>query len=450
MSGTASERWTERWAMRWAARVNGRSNARSNARATMRATMRTTMRPNRWLLATLMLATVGGWLYGTAPSHAEDTDQARQLAELMDTERTPRRVRLALFKAQTYRERGQADAAIAVLEDHLARHPDQDHYLVRYQLGNLLAMSGNMQEALPHLQKAVQLEPQLYPAWRNLGEVAYELGQNELAAEAFETAFAQDPDSTPEILYYAAANWLFADRADRAVPLCETLVSGRYAAPHLEWYRGLATACVEAGTPGRAAPAMAELVRRFPDDPNAWLLAYNQAAAAGDYRRAALAMTVVGLLRPLTGTEQLQLGDLYGAIDVPATAVRHYAAALADSATADRYERLVSSYLASYQLDRALTTLERALADTPTARLWSLAGDVRYRQENYAAALAAYNETARLDPEAGRPHLMMGYCALELGEIDAAAAHLRRAVEFPSQAESARRLLTSLVTDIPE
>lgn len=427
MDGTTGGRWAER------------SSERSNARSTMRPNMPV----GRRLLTTLILATLCGWLSGAAPAPAEDNDRAHQLVELMDTERAPRRVRLVLFKAQIYRERDQDADAIAVLEDHLTRYPDQDHYLVRYQLGNLLAMSGNGQEALPHLQTAVQLEPRLYPAWRNLGEVAYELGQNEQAAEAFETAFAQDPDSAPEVLYYAAANWLFADRADRAVPLCETLVAGRYGAPRLEWYRGLATACVAAGTPDRAASAMADLVHRFPDDPNAWLLAHNQATAAGDYRQAALAMTVVGLLRPLTGAEQLQLGDLYGAIDVPATAARHYDAALADSATADRYERLASSYLASYQLDRALTTLERALADTPTARLWSLAGDVHYRQKNYAAALTAYAETARLEPEAGRPHLMMGYCALELGEVDVAAAHLRRAAEFPGQAESAGRLLES-------
>jgi tetratricopeptide (TPR) repeat protein len=386
----------------------------------------------------------GGGMQIVPPSRAQEPDSAPSIVELMDPDRAPREVRLTYFKAQTYRDRDQIDEAIAVLTEHITHYPDHDHFLVRYQLGNLLATSARINEALPQLEAAVELEPRLYPAWRNLGEVAYELGRNEQAAKAFETAFRQDPDRTPEILYYAAANWLIAGRADRAAPLYEELVAGRYGAPRLVWFRGLLASCLELNTPERAAPAMADLVARFAGDPDAWSLAGKQATAAGDFRQAAVALTVAGLLRPLTYAEQVQLGDLYGAIDVPVAAARHYAAAVADSATTHGYERLVSAYLASHQLDRAEATAAQALAAVPNARLWSLAGDVHYLQENYAAALVAYRETLQRDPEADRAHLMAGYCALELGEKQQAAVYLRRAAEFPRQAESARRLLATL------
>ena len=100
--------------------------------------------------------------------------------------------------------------------------------------------------------------------------------------------------------------------------------------------------------------------------------------------------------------------------------------------------------MAGHQLDRAAATVAEALAGVPNSRLWSLAGDVYYLQEDYAAALAAYRETAARDPGADRALLMAGYCALELGDRRQATAYLRRAAEFPNQAESAQRLLATL------
>jgi tetratricopeptide (TPR) repeat protein len=400
-----------------------------------------------WLIVSVLVCS---WcLTPGLRSVAQPAEGSPPLTELLDPDRAPREVRRVLFRAQTYHERDQTDEAIALLAAFVVENPDQDHYLLRYQLGNLFAISGRFAEALPHLEAAVVLEPRLYPAWRNLGEIAYELGQNARAAEAFEAAFALDPEKTPELLYYAAANWMIAGHADRAVPLYEELIAesrtaGRYEDPRMAWYRGLLGACLELDTPQRAAPAMAELVARDHSNPDAWQLAAQQATAAGDYRRAAVALTIKSFLRPLTYAEQVQLGDLYGAIDVPVAAAQYYAAAVADSATAEGFERLAAAYLAGHELDRAAATLTEALAVVPNARLWSLAGDVRYLKEDYRAALEAYRETVRRDPEAGRAFLMAGYCALELEDRQQAATLLRRAAEFPGQAASAQRLLASL------
>ena len=385
-----------------------------------------------------------------------DTDE---MATMMDVSRTPRTVRRSLFAAQAYRDADKLDEAIAVLSKQIADHPGQDHYLIRYQLGYLLAGEGHYAEALPQLEAAVALQPRLYPAWRNLGEAAYEQQDYARAAEAFAQAHALDPDAAPDILYYAAACWLLAERPEQAVPLLRELISGQHGPPQLEWYRGLVSAHLAQEAPARADAAMDSLLARHPADPDAWLLAYQQAAAAGDYREAAVHLTVAGYLRPLTRGEKRQLGDLYAAAGVPIMAARYYAAALADSSSgpaasdwnqdtrSKQQERLAAAYLAAHQPERALAVIENSLAAGPTTRLWSLKGDLHYMREEYEEALAAFGRAVALGdtPDSqGRLLLMMGYCALALDRLDEAAKHLRSATAHPNQAAAARRQLEQI------
>ena len=61
--------------------------------------------------------------------------------------------------------------------------------------------------------------------------------------------------------------------------------------------------------------------------------------------------------------------------------------------------------------------------------------------EDFEAALTAFDRATDLDPEFGRGWLMMGYCAIELGRPDEARRYLEKAAEFPDQAAGARSLL---------
>jgi tetratricopeptide (TPR) repeat protein len=183
------------------------------------------------------------------------------------------------------------------------------------------------------------------------------------------------------------------------------------------------------------------MLARFGDDPDAWFLAFQFGAGTGDYRQAAVALTVVGYLRPLTRHERVQLGDLYSVIEAPLVATEYYAPAMADSASAGEVERLASAYIASYNNSAALEVLTRSVREKPTARLWSLLGDLHFMQAQYEDAHRAFEASAALDPEDGRPYLMMGYCALEVGNGEDAVASLELASQFEPQAERAQSLL---------
>ena len=380
-----------------------------------------------------------------APAAATPPAERTPLNELLDFATAPPGVRRTLFRVQVLSQRGRNDEAEAALTEHVARHPDEGHPLVLFHLGHLLLQRGEATAALPHLRAATVADPRLWPAWRDLGEAAYAGGRYAEAAAAFDQSWRREPDPPPELLHYTAAAWLQADEPGRALPLTAEMVSGRHGPPPLEWCRTHVAACLAAGEPARADPAMAELVHCFPDDPEAWLLASRQAAAADDRERAAAALETVGYLRPLTRAERVQLGDLYRAVGVPAAAARHYAAALEMAgAGAELVERLASSLLAAHQRPEALAVLDQALATAPTARLCELKGDVLYVGGEYAAALESFARAAALDPADGRAALMQGYCAWELGQSDVAAAHLRRAAEHPDQAQAAQRALQRL------
>ena len=84
---------------------------------------------------------------------------------------------------------------------------------------------------------------------------------------------------------------------------------------------------------------------------------------------------------------------------------------------------------------------QTALATAETPRLVSLLGDIQYLRGNYEAAMAAFARLADMDPEAGRPWLMQGYCALEMGRRDQALDLLARASNYEDQAEMAQLLI---------
>jgi len=131
---------------------------------------------------------------------------------------------------------------------------------------------------------------------------------------------------------------------------------------------------------------------------------------------------------------------LYAVIGVPLKAAAYYERAYsADTEPVPaEYKKLASAWLAAHEPEAARATLQTALAAHPTTVLWALQGDVEYIARDFTAALSAFSNSTELDPEFGRGYLMMGYCALELGETEAARRHLSRAAEFPDQAAAAR------------
>jgi tetratricopeptide (TPR) repeat protein len=358
-----------------------------------------------------------------------------------DVESAPRFERRALMHASLYTKSGDFVNAARILEEHLRDHPDQDHPLVRLHLAQNQADAGNGAAARDNYRRAVEMQPALERAWFGLADAAYDLAEFAVAADAFERGYAVDPARPVDVLYYAAASWLMAERPEDAVRVLERLTTDPAQPPQLRWVQAYLAAASRLEKPELAAHALQHLLDANPEDADAWYLRYQYDAARRDFQAAAVALRVVGLLRPLSPAEEKQMGDLLLAAGVAQLASEHYRRGLSPEATPAEVERLASALVAAHETEQALDVLKAALERAPTTRLWSLAGDVHYLREEYAAALDAFAHVAADGDESGRAWLMQGYCALELGRREQALELLARAAGFPEQQDMAQRLI---------
>ena len=385
-----------------------------------------------------------------AGSSAQIPEREAEQARIEAGEDLSPRAQQVLFRARGKVADGQPAEAAGILAEWLAGDPARDHPLLRYELANARLAQEDEAGALTDLQAAVRLEPRFARAWLRLGETAYGLERYAAAAEGFSRGYSLAPDPRPEFLHYAGVCDLLAGRPDQAAAGLATLLTDHRAAAEPEWYRALVAAALESEDPGQARPFLDHLLADRPSDPASWELAAQFAAAREDYRTAAVLLTVTGHLRPLTPAEWRQLGDLFAFIEVPLQAARCYERALqADGGRAGpdeaagpaEVERLASAWLAAHDLEAARRTLRQAMAERPTASGWALLGDVDLMEDDFAAASEHFGKAVALDPEFGRGHLMLGYCALEQDRPTEARGHLERALAFPEQAGSARDLI---------
>jgi len=378
------------------------------------------------------------WTLAAAPARSAEPQPPMETMETL-----PRDAKLALFNAQQHVEKGEIDKAVDDLAKYVRDHDKKkdDSYLMRYQLAGMLVQADRRDEALAQYERTVALEPRYAPGWIGVGETAYGLGNYKRAAEALQTGYERMDEKRPDVLYYAAVARVQSGDAAGALPLLEELTGGKIGKPKFEWYRGLVSACLQADDNEHGQRAIASMLDRFSAQADAWYLTFQYYASVSDYRQAAVALTMTGYLRPLTHQEEIQLGDLYSAIEAPAAAADCYATALSDTAGPREVERMASAYLASYQPDAALDVLERGIKREPTFRLWSLLGDLHVMENRFGQAYQAFEESSHLDPAQPRPHLMMGYCALELNRVDDALAQLAIAAADDEYAERAQVLI---------
>ena len=396
---------------------------------------------------TLLISLLCLALVAPAVSAADEKEPAAapkpgEPAPIETIENLPRDAKLALFEAQTLLEKGESEKAVEQLGKYIRSHEKKDdRFLVRYQYASMLVQIDRREDALTEYERVVKLEPRYDAGWMGLGETAYGLGQYEKAADALMKGYELSAEKRPELLYYAAAARLLAGDAPKALPLLEELTSGTHVKPKFEWFRGYVSACLQAQDTDRGQLAVNDMIEKFSGYADAWFLAFQYYASVNNYRQAAVSLTIVSYLRPLTRQEQLQLGDLYAAVEAPAAAAEHYASATADSASAGEVERVASAYLASYQADEALKVLDKGLKEMPTFRLWSLLGDLQVMEKNFDDAYRAFTECTKLSPDEPRPYLMLGYCAIEMNDPTLALSHLDKIADNEEFSERAQMLI---------
>jgi hypothetical protein len=83
------------------------------------------------------------------------------------------------------------DDPVSLWRDAAAKAPDVN--APHYQLGNVLRENGDCNEAIPHYRRAIELVPEHWNAWNNLGICLASLGRHDEARITFEKAIELQP-----------------------------------------------------------------------------------------------------------------------------------------------------------------------------------------------------------------------------------------------------------------
>jgi len=86
-----------------------------------------------------------------------------------------------------------------------------------YDIGVIEQGKRNWPAAIANYERAVQKRPDYWPAWNNMGNTVFAMGQRQRAIEYFEKTLSLNPDYWPAQYNIAIANFMLGRYAD-AVP----------------------------------------------------------------------------------------------------------------------------------------------------------------------------------------------------------------------------------------
>jgi len=164
--------------------------------------------------------------------------------------------------ALMYQAKGQFGEALSTLDQALAHYPENAHLYairgalwlqleeyakavadlkkslelqedpgVRVNYAEALRHFGRKEDALKNLDKALEDQPNYFPALFNRGVLRYELGDNQGALEDFNKAIEVDPEAAAPYFNRAAVLWLLGKK-EEAIADLDTFIAK---APKGEW-----------------------------------------------------------------------------------------------------------------------------------------------------------------------------------------------------------------------
>jgi predicted O-linked N-acetylglucosamine transferase (SPINDLY family) len=317
-----------------------------------------------------------------------------------------------------------ADAAAAALE--LTRQYPR-HWLGWKTLGVVYQHLGRNAEALPCMERTVELLPSDAEAADNLGVVQQGLGRTAEAEASYRRAIAIAP-GLARAHGNLAAVLLEAGRLTEAESACRRAIQldSTYARAH----NSLGVILQQSGRPDDAEAAFRRAIALKPDydDPHVNLGALYKsrglrAEAEASYLRALA-------INPVSSSA---LGNL-SFLELEAkrfTAAEAYARRALQVLPHDvqLLNTLGIIQTGLGQFDAALETLTRARTLQPTwAPAHSSVGDALLRRGDIEAAIASYRQALELDPDLVIAHVNLAVALIELGRFAEAESSCRRAI----------------------
>ena len=207
-------------------------------------------------------------------------------------------------------------------------------------------------------------------------------------------------------------------------------------------------ALYELGRDEEAIYHLEEVLRYKPQESDAMFLLAKIAERQGRDTDAAGFFDTYLKLKPGNQAVRLSLSEILLRLDRNEEAYSHATAGLSRLAGGDSSDGFdVAAGLAAYSLGRLETASDhftRALAERRTADTLARLGQIRFEQNRLGEALALFKEQLDLDPSDAYAHVNIAAILANLGQIQDALDHVRRALEIDPENEFARTTMNKI------
>jgi tetratricopeptide (TPR) repeat protein len=282
-----------------------------------------------------------------------------------------------------------------------------------YTLGNLRFQADDMDGAAGHYRSAVSKFPTFRRAWKNLGLIAVRQSRYDDAVKAFSRVveLGGADGLTYGLLGYAYAAQSIATSAESAYRNAVLLQPDV-----LDWKLGLTQAILKQRKYGEAVTLCEELIAKYPDRADFWLIQANAYVGLNQPMKAAENYEVVQRMGKATPQSLFTLGDIYANEGLMDLAARAYTTAVdadaeqAPSRPVNCVEILAqrgASPQAKALADHVRTTMAGRLDDADTKKLLKIEARVAVAEGSGEGAVATLEQIVALDPLDGEALLLL-------------------------------------------
>ncbi|MGM0374131.1 MAG: tetratricopeptide repeat protein [Chloroflexota bacterium] len=295
--------------------------------------------------------------------------------------------------------------------------------------------SQDPQQAVQHLERAIELEPTYAGHHLALGKRLLANNQPESAVESLKETIALIPEQVEGWITLSRSHHQLGD-LEQSLTCAQQAVE--YAPDHREARMLLAELAFEAEDYQSAESHLRLLVKQDPEDPQALALLSQTLAAQ---QRPQQALEIIEKAIPLNGEcldLKLQHADLIKEVDGTSAGID--ALRVIGSHYPDEYRvvtALVKALAEGGETDQAISTAKTILSKddvghTPSqkSQLHLLTGRLLRKEGQLDQAVHHFNEAKKLDPQGHESYLELGRTHLDRREYDRALERLNKSIEL--------------------
>ncbi|MBF0358332.1 MAG: tetratricopeptide repeat protein [Magnetococcales bacterium] len=352
------------------------------------------------------------------------------------------KVREFLLQGESLHKAGQLEESIHFYKKALEIHPE--NFIAWSNMGVVLTEAGKLDEAVASHERSIAIRSDLPQHFFNLGTTLMVQGKNDKAIENLKKAVAIKADFA-EAHYNIAALLIAEERFAEGVASYQSAVAIK--ADYVEAHYNLGNALNEYGKPDEAIASYQKALAINPDIAEAHNNIGNilkeqgeLAGAVASYKRAININPDFAIAHSNLGKTLADLGRLDAAIISLEKAIS------IEPDLAEAHNNLGLELTAQGKLDRAITALEKAISIKPGfASAYSNLGNALADQGRLDEAVVNYTKAIAIDPEFAKAYHNYGNALIFQGRPDQAVVKYQKAISLkPDLVDAHSNLLLAM------